>query len=165
MIFLFFISFLVLQRLLELVVARRNAKWLLQNGAVEYGRSHYPYIVALHTAFIISLIAEYLLRKGTSFHESLFVVWVVLIALKIWVISSLGKYWNTRIYRIPGIALVNRGPYRFLKHPNYVIVVAEIALIPMIFGLWYTAIAFSALNAAMLAVRIRVENRALTCDN
>jgi methyltransferase len=160
MTFLLVMIFLVAQRIAELVVARRNEKWLLANGAVEYGKEHYPLIVILHTAFIFSLIAEYMLN-GHVFYWWLLAVYILLVVAKTIIISTLGHYWNTRIYRIPGSKPVATGIYKYIKHPNYVIVICEIAVIPMIFGLYYTAIIFSILNAMMLTVRIRVENKAL----
>lgn len=160
--FILFISFVVFQRLLELVVARGNEKWARAQGAVEYGKEHYPVIVLLHTSFLIAMIAEYYLSPVTYlFNPTFLFVFLGLICLKIWVIASLGKYWNTKILRIPNVQLVNKGPYKYVKHPNYLIVIAEIAIIPLVFHLYYTAMVFSLLNAAMLFVRIRVENRAL----
>lgn len=162
MAFVFFISFVIFQRLLELVVARSNEKWARQQGAVEYGKRHYPFIVALHTLFLVSMIAEYYLLPVTNLISLHYLTaFMVLISLKIWVIASLGKYWNTKILRIPNAQLVSRGPYKYVKHPNYIIVIAEIAVIPLVFHLYYTAMVFSLLNVAMLFVRIRVENRAL----
>jgi methyltransferase len=161
MAFIVFISFIILLRILELVVSKQNEKWLLQNGAVEYGKNHYPFIVALPVLFIISLIVEYYILKPVSYNSFIIIIYFILLAFKIWVISSLGKFWNTKIYRIPNFALIKRGPYKFLKHPNYLIVIAEIAIIPLIFQLYYTAIIFSILNLLMLSVRIKEENKAL----
>ena len=162
MAFILFISFVILLRLLELAVAKSNEKWLLQNGAVEYGKSHYPFIVALHVLFLLSVIVEYYLIPGHVFQPGLFVLFLVLVSLKIWVIATLGRYWNTKIYRIAHVTLVSKGPYKLIKHPNYVIVVAEIIVIPLVFHLYITAIVFTLLNAAMLYVRIGVENKALS---
>jgi methyltransferase len=156
--FILFICFVVFQRLLELVVAKRNEKWARGQGALEYGQSHYPYIVLLHTCFIISMIAENWV-KGGFFNLIWMLTFLVLIIIKIWTISSLGKYWNTKILRIPGSSPVNKGPYKFLKHPNYIIVVCEIIAIPMVFNLYLTAIMFTVLNAIMLSVRIREEEK------
>ena len=161
MAFILFIIFVVAQRLLELVVARKNEQWLLKNGAVEYGKRHYPLIVTLHTLFIISMIMNYNASDAAPFDPLFFGIFVALLLLKIWVIASLGHYWNTKIYRIRNADLVSKGPYKFVKHPNYIIVVAEIAVIPLVFHLYYTAIVFTLLNAAMLYVRISVENRIL----
>ncbi|WP_217452175.1 isoprenylcysteine carboxyl methyltransferase family protein [Mucilaginibacter humi] len=159
MYFIIFISFLILQRLSELYISSRNEKWLLQNGAIQYGQSHYPFMVAMHTLFIISIIAEYNWRGGTPISWGFLTAFLLVLAFKFWALSSLGKYWNTKIYRIPGVYPVKRGPYKIFKHPNYMEVVCEIALIPLVFHLYYTAITFTLLNAAMLTVRISVENK------
>ncbi|MXV15715.1 isoprenylcysteine carboxyl methyltransferase family protein [Hufsiella ginkgonis] len=159
MAFLIFISFLVAQRLSELYVSSKNEKWLLANGAVQYGQKHYPVMVGMHTCFLVSVIVEYYLRGGTGMNIPVLVIFLALLAFKYWVIASLGTFWNTKIYRIPGMQPVTRGIYKVVKHPNYMIVVGEIALIPLVFHLYTTAIVFSILNAAMLYVRISEENR------
>jgi methyltransferase len=159
MYFIVFISFLILQRLSELYIARQNEKWLLQNGAIQYGQSHYPFMVAMHTLFIILLITEYNLRDNAPFSPGFLLAFLLVLAFKFWALSSLGKYWNTKIYRIPGVYPVKKGPYKIFKHPNYAEVVCEIAIIPLVFHLYYTAIIFTLLNAAMLTVRISVENK------
>lgn len=161
MVFILFISFVILLRIGELALSKSNEKWLLQNGAVEYGQRHYPFIVALHALFIISLIFEYS-RQPDPTHSIIFIIfYFLLLAFKTWVILSLGKFWNTKIFHIPDIPLVRKGPYNYFKHPNYLIVVAEIATIPMIFHLYFTAITFTLLNAIMLFVRIKEENKVL----
>ncbi len=159
MVFILFVLFLIGQRLSELYVSARNTRWLLAQGAIEYGRSHYPYMVAMHTAFIVSVIVEYALSGQPPVNVPVLLLFFALLAVKYWVISSLGRYWNTRIYRVPGAVPVRSGVYKYIRHPNYVIVVAEIALIPLSFHLYVTAIVFTLLNAAMLTVRIREENR------
>jgi len=160
MTFILYISLLIVLRLTELYISARNEKWLLSQGAVEYGRGHYPFVVALHTCFIISLVAEYSLNDARHPLNYIFLSLVILVLLfKWWLMSSLGKYWNTRIYRIPGSLAVKKGPYKFIRHPNYVDVVCEIAIIPLVFHLYYTALIFSALNAIMLTVRIKEENK------
>jgi methyltransferase len=159
MYFTLFILFLVVQRLTELYISKKNEKWLLAQGAIEYGRGHYPYIVALHTFFIISLIGEYYLTGGQPISYIALSLFIMLLMFKYWVLSSLGPYWNTRIYRVPGSFAVKKGPYKLFKHPNYVDVVCEIAIIPLVFHLYYTAIIFSVLNGIMLSVRIKVENK------
>lgn len=162
MVFWLFLAFVLLLRFAEMWLARRNERWLRRHGAVEFGRDHYPWIVGLHALFFVSLVVEYLVR-GTGYYSiPLLIAYFVLVAFKAWTVLSLGRFWNTRIFRIPGCPLVRRGPYRFLKHPNYGIVIVEIALIPLIFHLWFTAAVFTLLDAAVLWVRIRVENRALT---
>jgi methyltransferase len=158
MYFILFISFVIFQRLLELVVAKRNEAWARSQGAVEYGKAHYPFIVALHTLFIISMIAEYFYLGG-EFSLLMLIIFLLLISLKIWTIGSLGKYWNTKILRIPNSVFIKKGPYKLFKHPNYFIVICEIIVIPLVFHLYATAIVFSVLNAIMLTVRIREEER------
>ena len=159
MYFIIFIAFLIFQRFTELYISKRNERWLLSQGAIEYGREHYPYIVALHTLFIVSLIVEYYLSGGQPMSYIFLLLFILLLTFKYWVLSSLGLYWNTRIYRVPGAVAVRKGPYKLFKHPNYVDVVLEIAIIPLVFHLYYTALIFSVLNAIMLLVRIRVENK------
>jgi methyltransferase len=159
MYFILFILFVILQRLSELYIARGNEKWLRSQGAVEYGQAHYPYIVAMHTLFIISIIVEYILRPNSPIDYVFLILFALLLAFKFWALSSLGKYWNTKIFRVPGSGPVKKGPYKIFKHPNYFIVICEIAIIPLVFHLYYTAIIFTVLNAIMLTVRIRVENK------
>ena len=148
-------------RIGELVLSRRNEIWLLKNGAIEYGRKHYPYIVALHVLFIVSLMAEYSTKQTASFSLLFFVLYMFFLAFKAWVITSLGKFWNTKIYHISDFPLIENGVYKYIKHPNYLIVIAEIAVIPLIFHLYYTAIVFTVLNAMILSVRVKAENKAL----
>ncbi|MFA6084455.1 isoprenylcysteine carboxyl methyltransferase family protein [Mucilaginibacter sp.] len=161
MTFIFFISFLIIQRLSELYVSSKNEKWLLKNGAIEYGKEHYPYIVLLHTLFIISLITEYIWRTDAGVNYFFIILFFVLIVIKVIVISTLGHYWNTKIYKVPGTRPVATGIYKYVKHPNYIIVICEIAIIPLAFHLYYTAVAFTILNAIMLTVRIKKENEVL----
>ncbi len=157
--FKLFISFFITQRISELLIAKKNERWLRTMGAIEYGKGHYPFIVLLHTFFISSLIAEYLLRPGSNLDIVFFILFFVLIAAKIWVITSLGIYWNTKILRIQGMAPIKKGAYRFLKHPNYIIVVCEFIVVPLVFHLYFTAIIFSILNGIVLTLRIREEER------
>src|ERR1700750_1016031 len=159
MAFIIFISFFILQRLSELVIERGNEKWLLALGAVQYGQQHYPFMIALHTLLIASVIGEYVLRGQPDISWPFLVSYFFVLAFKFWALSSLGKYWNTKIYRIPGVYPVKKGPYKIIKHPNYGEVSCEIVIIPMVFHLYYTAIIFTVLNAIMLSVRISVENK------
>lgn len=161
MAFIVFISFVILLRIGELILSKGNEKWLIQNGAVEYGQRHYPFIVALHILFIISLIIEYIARQPVTINLLILFFYFSLLIFKTWIILSLGKFWNTKIYHIPNFPLIKKGPYQYFKHPNYMIVVAEIAVIPMIFQLYFTAVTFTLLNAIMLFVRIKEENKAL----
>jgi methyltransferase len=161
MAFYLFISFVILLRIGELILSKWNEKWLLMNDAIEYGHKHYPYIVGLHILFFISLIVEYVTQETTSFSLFFLVSYFILILFKVWIISSLGRFWNTKIYRIPDIPLIKKGPYKYLKHPNYMAVIAEIAIIPLAFHLYFTAIIFTLLNLIMLYVRVKEENKAL----
>jgi methyltransferase len=160
MYFIIFIIFVICQRLSELYISSRNEKWLRSQGAVQYGQKHYPFMVAMHTLFIVSMIIEYTHHQDhVLFYPLLLGVFILLLSFKFWVISSLGKFWNTKIYRIPGFFGVKKGPFKFLRHPNYIEVICEIIVIPMVFNLYYTAVVFTVLNALMLTVRIREENR------
>ena len=158
------VALVATQRLLELVLARHNERKARVKGAVERGREHYPFIVALHSLWLVSTLVEGVLR-GPEFPT----LWPVPLAifllvqpLRYWAIFSLGESWNTKILIVPGAKLVRRGPYRYLNHPNYVAVVVEILTLPLIFGAWVTAFVFTALNAILLYIRIREENRAFT---
>ncbi|MFE7569069.1 isoprenylcysteine carboxyl methyltransferase family protein [Streptomyces sp. NPDC057539] len=152
------------ERVAELVVARRNARWSLARGAVERGRRHYPPMVALHTLLLLGCLVEVRLADR-PFDPSLGwpMVAVVLAgqALRWWCVHTLGPRWNTRVLVVPGLPLVTGGPYRLLRHPNYVAVVAEGIALPLVHGAWVTALVFTTLNAVLLTIRIRCENRAL----
>jgi len=153
------LALVVIQRLAELAYAQHNTRALLARGAVETGRAHYPLFVALHAAWLISVALA--LPQAPSIHWLPLAGYVALELLRAWTMWSLGLYWTTRIVTLPDAPLVRRGPYRFLRHPNYVIVTGEIALLPLIFGeLWVAAI-FSLLNAMLLFSRIREEESAL----
>ena len=152
------------QRLVELVLARRNERRARARGAVERGRSHYLFIVALHSLWLLATLIEGLLRG-----PELPALWPIPLALfllvqplRYWALVSLGERWNTKILVVPGARPIRRGPYKYLSHPNYVVVVVEILTCPLIFGAWVTALVFTVLNAAVLWVRVREENRALT---
>jgi methyltransferase len=146
------------QRLGELVLARRNTARLIAQGGVETGAAHYPLIVALHGAWLAGLFLLAWDRPVSWYWMGLF---VVLQLGRVWVIASLGARWTTRIITVPGETLVRRGPYRFVSHPNYLVVSAEIAVLPLAFGLFGFAVVFTVLNAAVLAIRIRAEAGAL----
>jgi methyltransferase len=152
------LGLVTLQRLLEMRLAERHSRKLLAEGAVEHGREHYPIIVALHAAWLAAL---WWWAPGRTISIPLLVLFAALQIGRVWVIRSLGDRWTTRIIVKPGAPLVRRGPYRFVNHPNYLIVAAEIAVLPLVFGLCQIAVLFRALNAIVLTVRIRAENRAL----
>ncbi len=152
------LGFVTLQRLLEMQLAEKHSRKLLTEGAVEHGAGHYPFIVALHTAWLAAL---WWWAPGRPISIPFLTVFAILQAGRVWVIRSLGERWTTRIIVKPGAPLVRAGPYRFVGHPNYMVVIGEIAVLPLVFGLWQIAIIFSLLNALILTVRIRAENRAL----
>jgi methyltransferase len=153
-----------IERLVELVVAQRNARWSFTQGGKEFGRRHYPVMVVLHTALLVGCVVE------TWGLQRPFLPWLgwpmvaVLVlsqGLRWWCISTLGKRWNTRVIILPEKSLVQGGPYRFFHHPNYVAVVAEGFALPLVHTAWLTALCFTVANAILLTVRIRVENSAL----
>jgi methyltransferase len=152
------LALVTLQRIGELWLSNRNTKALLAQGAQEAGASHYPLIVAVHAAWLAAL---WWLAPGRPIGFAWLALYVLLQVARLWVLTTLGSRWTTRIIVLPGAPLVRAGPYRFVSHPNYLVVVAEIAVLPLVFGLWPVALLFSALNAAILAIRIREENRAL----
>ena len=152
------LALVTLQRLGELWLAKRNTRRLIAQGAREYGAGHYPLIVAVHTLWLIAL-------WWLAPSRPILIPWLALFVLiefgRIWVLTTLGPRWTTRIIVLPGAPLVRRGAYRLVNHPNYWVVIGEIAVLPLVFGLWRVALLFTLLNAAALTVRIRVENRAL----
>jgi methyltransferase len=152
------VVFLVVQRLAELAWATRNTLRLRDAGGVEFGAAHYPLMVALHTFWLLGL---WVYGHDRGVDPIGFAAFVILQAGRIWVIASLGSRWTTRVIVMPGASAVVCGPYRWLRHPNYLIVVLEIAVVPLALGLPLLALVFSLLNAALVAYRIRVENRAL----
>ncbi len=151
-------TFVTLQRLSELLLANANTRRLLEMGAREYGREHYPLIIALHGAWLGAL---WWLAPGRAIHWPFLILFALLQFGRLWVIRTLGPRWTTRIIVLPGAPLITGGPFRFVSHPNYLVVIGEIAVLPLVFGLWPLAVLFSVLNAAVLAVRVREENRAL----
>jgi methyltransferase len=153
-----FIGFIILQRLSELAIARRNTKLLLARGAREHGARHYPLIVGLHTAWIAALL---IFGLGGPVSPAWLAVFALLQVLRVWILASLGDRWTTRII-VTDEPLVTRGPFRLVRHPNYMLVAAEIVVAPMVLGLPWVAIVFTLLNAAALAIRIRAEDAALS---
>ena len=153
------------ERLAELAVASRNARWSLARGGTEAGRGHYPVMAALHTALLAACLAETWLA-GRPFVPWLGWAMVAVVAaaqaLRWWCVRTLGRRWNTRVIVVPGLPLVTGGPYRWLRHPNYVAVAAEGAALPLVHGAWLTSVLFTVLNAALMTVRVRCEDMALT---
>jgi methyltransferase len=148
-----------IQRLGELVIAERNTRTLRARGAVEVGAGHYWLIVALHLSWLVAIAV--CLPPRPEANLGLLGLFALLQAARVWVLTSLGPFWTTRIITLPGAPLVRRGPYRFLRHPNYLVVIGEIACLPLAFGEVRVALIFSLLNAAVLGWRIRVEEAAL----
>lgn len=162
--YLALIGAVALERLLELRISRRNATAAFARGGIERGQRHFVWMTALHSAFLLACPAEVLLA-GRSFTPSSGVAFLALVflaqALRYWAINALGTRWNVRVIVVPGETALRRGPYRLLRHPNYLAVVLEGVALPMVHGAWVTALAFSALNAMVLIVRVRCEERAL----
>ena len=150
--------FVTLQRLAELAWNRGNEAGLRARGAVEAGAAHYPIMVALHGLWLVGL---WVYGWDRPLAWAWVAVYVLLQAGRVWVLATLGRRWTTRVFVVAGETLVRRGPYRFVSHPNYVVVALEIFVLPLCFGLWALALAFGLANLALLAWRVRVENRAL----
>jgi methyltransferase len=152
------IALVALQRLAELVYARRNTQALLSRGAIETGADHYPLMVLLHGGWIVALAVF------TEPNPDPRWVWLAVFSTcqgqRAWVLTSLGPYWTTRIITLPGAVAVRTGPYRFVRHPNYLIVALEIPSLPLGLGLPWVALVFGLLNLALLAYRIRIEDEA-----
>ncbi|WP_325048681.1 isoprenylcysteine carboxyl methyltransferase family protein [Peribacillus glennii] len=163
MFFWLFISILVLQRLVELSIAKKNENWMKEQGAIEFGKSHYPWMVLMHIGFLSSLILEVMLNRFVT--APLWPVWLAIFILaqacRIWVIISLGKFWNTKIIVLPESDITAKGPYKYMKHPNYLVVAVEIIVISLLFDAFITGILFTLLNLWMMAVRIPEEENAL----
>lgn len=147
------------QRLGELAYARRNEARLRARGAIETGARHYPLFILLHGGWLVALFLLVPVDRSPSW--PLLALFLVLQAGRVWVVATLGPYWTTRILSLPGAPLVRHGPYRWLRHPNYLIVAAEIAVLPLAFGAWTIAIVFSLANALLLRHRIEIEQQAL----
>jgi methyltransferase len=153
-----------LERLAELVVSKRNARWSIEHGGVETGQGHYPVMVVLHTGLLLGCLAEVWLLRPPFLPVLGFTMLALVLAsqaLRWWCIATLGRQWNTRVIVVPGLPRVTGGPYRFFSHPNYVAVVVEGFALPLVHTAWITALVFSVCNAVLLSVRIRTENRAL----
>lgn len=148
-----------LQRLGELWLSRRNARRLFAEGGREIGAGHYPVLIAVHACWLAAI--AFLIPADAPVYWPLFAAYLLVQVGRVWVISTLGRYWTTRVIDMPAAPLVKRGPYRWIRHPNYVVVVLEVALLPLAFGAWEIALAFSIANLAVLAWRLRIENAAL----
>lgn len=157
-----FISFIILERITEMFISKRNEKWLRKNGAKEYGQEHYKYFIILHTLFFISLIIEFNFtqRNSTVINYIALVVFIIVQFFRMSIFVSLGKYWNTKILVVPGASPVRKGLYKYFRHPNYGIVIIEIITITLSSSLYYTLIIFSVLNLLLLKIRVTEENKA-----
>ncbi len=163
---IFFVIFLICiaaQRLSELLIARQHEKFLKVQGAVEFGSNHYPWVVILMSFFFVALPFEYFFLKTQSppYWPILFILILLTQALRFWSMKSLGKRWTTRIWILPNTSPLRKGPYRFIKHPNYVAVSLELILIPWLFGCYYTLVVFTGLYWLWLRTRLKVENTCL----
>ena len=162
MIFYCILAFVIIQRFIELRIAKRNEKAMLAKGAYEVGASHYKYMILLHTSFFISFLVEVAFIKSSfTPYYAFLAIFIVLQLLRVWCLASLGTFWNTKIIILPGANVVVKGPYAFIRHPNYLIVCLEIAVLPLMFQAYVTAILFTILNIIMLSVRIPREEKAL----
>lgn len=158
------IALVAVERVVELVVSKRNLRWSRQHGGVEYGHSHYPFMVALHVFLLVgSLVEVWVWRPELVPALSLTMLGLVVASqvLRWWCIRTLGQRWNTLVVVVPGLPAVTSGPYRWLRHPNYVAVVVEGIALPLVGSAWVTALVFTVLNIPLLMTRIRIENRAL----
>jgi methyltransferase len=154
-----------LERLAELVVSTRNAAWSLRQGGRETGRGHYPVMVLLHSGLLVGMLVEAWVRRPSVpplLAGTMLFLALASQALRWWCIATLGRRWNTRVIVVPGLPLVRSGPYRLLSHPNYVAVVVEGVALPLVHAAWVTALVFTVANAGLLAVRLSVENAALS---
>ena len=151
--------YVVIQRLGELIYANRNTERLLADGGIEHGSDHYNYFIFLHSSWIA--IIALMVDPERAIHLTLLALFVASQFLRFWTLASIGRWWTTRIISAPHFDLVKRGPYRFISHPNYLVVVLEIAIVPLLLGLPWVALVFSVLNAILLRYRLAVENEVL----
>ena len=153
------LAYLLVQRLGELVYAKRNTARLLSEGAKEYGADHYHYFILLHGSWIIVLVM--LAKPNQVLNPYILSAFILSQILRFWTLASIGRWWTTRIISAPHFPRVKKGPYKFLSHPNYTVVILEIAIVPMLLGLWWAAVLFSILNAILLRHRIGIEEAVL----
>lgn len=159
-----FMIIIVLQRYMEILIAAKNERWMKERGGIEVGQGHYKYFILLHVMFFLFIIIEVQKMsfvKTVPFHLVFFIIFAVAQIGRIWCIYSLGKFWNTKIIVLPKVVLIKKGPYKYLKHPNYVIVFIELLTMPLIFGAYVTALIFPFLHLLLLIIRIPYEDKAL----
>ena len=161
--FIIFITVVIVQRISELILAKKNERYLKSNGAIEYDKKGYKYIVLMHNLFFISVITEFVFlgRQLNEYWKVLLIIFICTQLLRYWAIFTLGKRWNTKILVLPNTEPIRSGVYKYLKHPNYIAVIIEIAVIPLLYSCYYTAVVFSILNLIVLKRRIRIEEEAL----
>lgn len=159
----FLLLAIICQRLLELIIARNNERWMKSKGGVEKGAKHYKWFIILHGMFFISIICEVAIRNMPNMQVNLFLLFLFIIvqAGRVWCIHSLGRFWNTKVIVLPGVALIKKGPYKYVKHPNYIIVAIELFLIPLLFKAYLTAFLFPVFHLILLKLRIPSEEKAL----
>lgn len=155
---------LIIQRLAELWVARRNEKNMKEQGALEFGQKHYKWFIIVHIAFFVAIIFEMTFpgHMATAINPYLMTLFLATQMARVWCITSLGMYWNTKIIILPNRSLVKKGPYKYISHPNYIIVGLELCVIPLLFGTYVTALIFPLIHILLLTVRIPIENKALS---
>ena len=162
--YMLLIAAVACERVAELVVSKRNLAWSRTQGGIEFGATHYPAMVILHTGLLVGCLAEVILSDRPFLPWlgwPMLAIVVAAQALRWWCITTLGQQWNTRVVVIPGASRVSGGPYRLLSHPNYVAVIAEGVALPLVHTAWITALVFTVLNGVLLATRITTENTAL----
>lgn len=157
------IGFIICQRLFELKIAKSNERWMMQRGGIKLGEEHYKWFILLHTIFFLSVLIETGIHPVHRSSINLFLLFVFIAAQvgRVWCITALGKFWNTKIIVLPRVALIKKGPYKYVKHPNYIIVAIELFVIPMLFGAYLTAFIFPLLHWCLLKTRIPREEQAL----
>lgn len=163
-IFYWLFFFLILQRTIELRIAAQNEKWMKKRGGIELAKEHYKYFIILHVLFFLSIFTEVqsiATRKEIPFYVSFFIIFILLQIGRIWCIYSLGRFWNTKIIVLPKVSVIKKGPYKYIKHPNYIIVFFELIIIPLMFGAYVTAFIFPFIHVLLLVIRIPHEDKAL----
>lgn len=155
--------FIVCQRLIELVIAKSNETWMLERGGVEEGEEHYKWFILLHVFFFLSIFLEIMFTESSNQQLNYYLLVIFLFSQigRVWCIASLGRFWNTKIIILPGVSLISKGPYKYLKHPNYLIVAIELFIIPLLFKAYLTALLFPLLHILLLKIRVPSENKAL----
>lgn len=157
------IFFIICQRVIELIIAKSNERWMTERGGIKLGEEHYKWFILLHGLFFLSIILEVLFQteRTQSLNIFLFTIFIVTQLGRIWCIATLGRFWNTKIIVLPRVALIRKGPYKYVKHPNYIIVAVELFVIPLLFGAYITAILFPVFHLLLLRIRIPREEKAL----